>query len=89
MKLGYLAACLRKENVDVRIHNPVIPGPAEQIISIVGQWKPDILGLSAFRSHVRSITPLLGALISTELKPLVIIGSPHVSPPNSMLISPS
>ncbi|MEW6201597.1 MAG: cobalamin-dependent protein, partial [bacterium] len=76
---GYLASYLRRENVDVMIHNPIIPGHVGEIANVVEQWKPDILGLTAITSHVRSITPLLKILNDKNLHPIIILGGVHIT----------
>jgi len=77
--LGYIAAVLVKMGHEVRIHNPVVPDKVERIADAVREWRPDILGLSLFTPHIRSVGSLLEILENTGRKPFTIAGGPHTS----------
>lgn len=77
--LGYLAACLRADGVEARIWNPVVPEPVGRLAGVVSEWQPDVLGLSVFTPHVRSLPRLFELLKSNRPAPFTVVGGPHVS----------
>jgi len=77
--LCYLAAVLRKKNIDVKIIDAyVLRYTINQIIKILKEYSPDIIGITSV-SILFEDTKKLAKSIKAELDLPVIIGGPHVT----------
>jgi radical SAM superfamily enzyme YgiQ (UPF0313 family) len=77
--LGYLAAVLREDGFEVRIHDPVVPEGVHEIERMVREWRPELAGISVFTPHVRSLRDLLPKLGELRCRPRVVLGGSHVT----------
>ncbi len=78
--LGYLATTLR-----ILSHTPdikdcvILRWDADKLLNYIGEWKPDIVGITVYSQAVRGVKELLDKIKSAYPQIITIVGGPHPS----------
>jgi radical SAM superfamily enzyme YgiQ (UPF0313 family) len=78
--LAYLAAVLQEAGVFVRVLDLVVyPYSAEGMEQVIGEFQPDVAGLTAVTMNVDRALVLAGELKRLAPRTLTVMGGPHVT----------
>lgn len=85
--LGYLAAVLRKEGIEVEIIDCTISPSQDDLIRLVTEERPDIVGISATTPSFESAKMVSQNIKRISPETLIVLGGAHVSaiPEESLL----
>lgn len=77
--LGYLAAVLRKEEIEAKIIDCTVSPSQNDLIRLVTKEKPDIVGISATTPSFESAKIVSRNIKRVSPKTLIVLGGAHVS----------